>query len=88
MPAERVHSAAGTPNVSHEQLEHCGRADDLRAKAVLRPTHGVNDGADFLHVAILADGRVHVGGFEELILGNSSDPFHHLGGVARILLLQ
>ena len=57
MAAQRVHAAAGTADVAEQQLQHRGRADDLRAGAVLRPADGVDDRGDLLHVAVLADRR-------------------------------
>src|SRR6266481_7463954 len=54
----------------------------------LRPSDGVDDGADLLHVAVFANRSVEVSGFEELLLGNAGDALDHLRRVAGILLLQ
>ena len=67
MPAQRVHASAGASHVAQQQLQHRSRADDLCSEAMLRPSDRVNDGSDLLHVAIFADGREQVGGFQELI---------------------
>src|ERR1700730_16041742 len=55
---------------------------------MLRPAHRVDDGRDFLHVAVFADGSKHVDGFEILIFGNAGDPLNGFRRVSRILLLQ
>ena len=86
--AQGVDSATGATDIAHEQLQHGSSADDLRAEAVLRPSDCVDDGGDFLHVAIFADGGEEVGGLEKLILRNAGDALDHLGRVALVLLLQ
>jgi hypothetical protein len=88
MAAQRVDAAAGAPHVAQQQLQHGRGADDLRAEAVLRPAHRVDDGGDLLHVAVFADGGEQIGGLQELIFRNAGDALHHLRRVARILLLQ
>ena len=86
--AQGVHATAGASDISQQQLQHGRGADDLRAKAVLRPANGVNDGANLLGGAILADGGVQVRSLQELIFGNAGDALHHLRRVAGVLLLQ
>ena len=86
--AQRVDAAARSPDVAEQQLQHRRRANDLRAERVLRPADGVDDRRRLLHVAVFADGREQIGGFEELILRNAGDPLDHLRRVARVLLLQ
>src|ERR1019366_1013249 len=54
----------------------------------LRPADGINDGRDLLRETVFANGRVQIGGFEELILGNASDALDDLRRVALVLLLQ
>ena len=44
--------------------------------------------ATFFGIAILADGREQIRGFQELILRDAGDALHHLRRVARIMLLQ
>src|SRR4029077_18553623 len=55
---------------------------------MLCPTHRVDDGADFLHVAIFADRGKQIDRLQVLILGDTGDPLYDFWGVARILLLQ
>ena len=88
VPAQGIHAAAGAANIAHQQLQHRRRADDLRAEAVLRPAHRIDDGGDLLHVAVLADGGEQVAGLQKLVLRNAGDARHHLRRVARVLLLQ
>ena len=76
------------PTLPMQQLQDGGGADDLRAKAVLRPSDRINDGGDFFHVAIFADRGEQVGGFEELVFRNAGDALDHLGRIALVLLLQ
>ncbi len=86
--AQRIDAAAGASDVAHQQLQHGGGADDLRAEGVLRPADRVDDGGDLLHVAILADGGEHVPRLQKLVLRNAGDARNHLRRVARVLLLQ
>ena len=88
MAAEGIDSASGAADIAEQQLQDGGGANDLRAEAVLGPSDGINNGGDFFHVAIFADGSEEVGGLEELILRDAGDTFHHFGCVALILLLQ
>jgi hypothetical protein len=85
MAAQGVHAAAGAADVAQQQLENRGRANDLRAGAVLRPADGVDDGGGLLHVTALANGGEQVGRLEELILGNARDALDDLRRVARVL---
>ncbi len=88
MTAQGVNPASRAPNVAQQQLQHGRRADDLRAKTVLRPAHRVHDGGDLLHVAIFADRSICIGSLQELIFRNARNSLDHLWRVARILLLQ
>ena len=86
--AQRVHAAAGAADVAEQQLQHRRGADDLRAEGVLRPADGVDDRRRLLHVAVFADRREQIGGFQKLILRDAGDALDHLRRVARVLLLQ
>ena len=55
MAAKRVHATARPADVTEKKLNHGGGADDLRSESMLRPAHRIDDGRDFLHVAIFAD---------------------------------
>ena len=55
---------------------------------MVRPADSVDDGADFFHVAVFADGGVGVGGFDELVGGNAGDAGDHFRRVARVVLLE
>ncbi len=85
--AEGIDSATGAPDIAHQQLQHGSGADDLGAEAVLRPSDGIDNGGDFFHVAVFADGGEEVGGFEELILRNAGDALDHFWRVALVLFL-
>ena len=69
-------------------MEYGSRANDLRAETVLRPAHGVDDGGNFLGVAVLTDGGEQVGGFQELFLGDAGDALDHFRRIARVMFLQ
>src|SRR5579862_4076142 len=86
MPSQRVHAATGATNITHQQLHHCRRADDLRTEAVLRPADGIDDGANFLQIAVFANGSELVPRLQQLVLRNSSDARDHLRRVPRVLL--
>src|SRR6266849_7908902 len=88
MASQSVDAASGAPHVAKQKLQHRRSADDLRAKGVLRPAHGVDDRSDLLHVAVLADGGKQVGGLQELILRDAGDALDHFRRVARVLLLE
>ena len=88
MAPQSVHATARASHVAEQQLHHRGGADNLRAVAMLRPADGINDRGSLLHVSVLADGGEQVSCLQELIPGDASDPFDHLRGVARVLLLQ
>ena len=88
MSAQRVHAAAGTPDVAEQQLQHRRRADDLCAEGVLRPADGIDDRRHFLHVAVDTNRREEIGRFQELVLRNAGNPLDHFRRVARVLLLQ
>src|SRR5437870_3010591 len=88
MTAQSIHSSTSAPDVAENQLQNGSGANDLRTARMLRPTHRIDDRADFLHVAIFANGGEEIGGFDKLILGNPGDAFNHLRRVTRVLLLQ
>ena len=88
MAAQRIHAAARSSDVAQQKLHHGGRANDLRSEGMLRPAHRVDDGRDFLHVAVFADRSKQVGGLQELVLGDAGNPLDHFRRVARILLLH
>ena len=88
MAAQRVYAAARSPNVAEKKLNHGRRADDLRSESMLRPAHRVDDGRDFLHVAVFADGGKQIDGLQVLVLRDARDALDGFGGVARILLLH
>ncbi len=85
---QSINATTGASDIAQQQLQDCGGANDLRAGGMLRPTDGVDDRGSLLHVAVLANGREHVGGFQELLLRNARDAFNHFGRVARVLFLQ
>src|ERR1035438_6501856 len=86
--AQCVDSAAGASNVAQKKLYDAGGADDLSPETMLRPTDRVNNGGDFLHVAILAHRGEQIGGFQELVLRNAGDALDHFRRIALVLLLQ
>ena len=86
--AKGVDAATGPADVAEQQLQHRRGLDDLRAGGVLGPADGVDNRRRLLHVAVLADRREQIGGFQELILGDPRDALDHLRRVARIVLLE
>src|ERR1700720_4988060 len=88
MTAQRVHAPAGSTNVAEQELYHRRRTNDLRSEGVLGPTDGVDDGRNFLHVAVFANRCEHVDGLQILILWNAGYPLDGFRRVARILLLH
>src|SRR5208282_707829 len=50
--AKRVDASAGAANVTQQELQHRRGANNLRAEAVLRPPHRVNNRSGLLHIAV------------------------------------
>src|ERR1043165_978222 len=88
MTSQRIDAPTGPTHIAEQELKHRSGADYLSAIGMLRPTNSVDDCRRLFHVAVLADGGEEIGSLDELILRNSGDAFHHLRGVARILLFQ
>ena len=86
--AEGVDAASGAADVAEQELQDGRGADGLGGGAVLGESHRVEDGGCLLHVAIFSNGSEEVGGFEELVLRDAGDTLDHLGGVARVVLLE
>ena len=88
VPAQSIYTATGAPDIAKQQLQNRRGANDLRAGGVLRPAHGIDDRSGFLHVAVFADGREQVRGFQKLIFRDTRNALDHFRRVARILLFQ
>src|SRR4029077_12492725 len=86
--AQRIHAASSATYIAQQQLQHGRGANDLSTESVLRPSHSVNNSADLFHVAIFADRSEKIGGFQELVFGNTCNTLDHLWRVARVLLLE
>ena len=83
--AQRVHATAQLAHVTQQQLHDGGRADDLRADAVLGPAQGIHH----RHHTIRG-GRAgnHLAHLQELVPGRAGDLLDHLGRVAAVVLLH
>ena len=79
VPAQRHDAAAGTADVAQQGLQDRGRADDLRADAVVGPADGVAERGGALAPAVAGQ---RVGDLRELLRRDAADLLHHLGGVA------
>ena len=78
-----VHAAARPPHVAEQELEQCGRANELATGRVLRQPDRVNDRHHLVGPAGLAD---DLGDLEELLLGNAGDRRDHRGREPRVVL--
>jgi hypothetical protein len=83
--AHRHDAAARAADVPEQELEDRPRADDLHARGVLRPAHGVGE-----HRRPLAPrvGHERVGHLAEGLGRDAADLLHHLGRVAREVALR
>ena len=82
---QRHDPASGPAHVSQQQLQDAGGADDLRAKALLRPAHRIADGRGPLASGI-ADQDVR--DLKEELARRPADAFDQLRRVARVVSLQ
>ena len=80
MSAQGEDAAAGPPDIAEQQLQDRRRANDLHALGVLRPSHGVADGAGLLRPGGIAEGFRN---FVEQLLRNAGVAFDQFRRVAR-----
>src|SRR5439155_1020745 len=80
-----VHPAAGPANVPQQQLQHRAGADQFAAGRMLGEADRVDDRHYLVGLAHLAD---QLGDAHELVLRNPGNARHHVGGVARVMLLH
>src|SRR5579871_6343958 len=55
---------------------------------MLRPADGIDDGANFFRISILANRGKHLPGLDALVGGNTGDARHHLRRIAGVVLLH
>ena len=86
--AKRIDASTGPADISHQELYHGCRSDDLRSEAVLSPAHRIDDSGRLFHVAVSADRGEEFSRFEELVFRNTGDTLNNFRRVSRILLFQ
>jgi hypothetical protein len=82
MTAQCIDPATGATHIAEQELQYGRRADDLRAKGVLRPANGIDDGGGSFHITIFAHRGEEVCGFDKLLPGNACNALDHFRGVA------
>src|SRR5580692_1168651 len=85
MPAQRQDATARAANIAEQQLQNCGRADDLRSLRLLCPTEGVANRTSLLRTGSPAKG---FSDFKESFFGNATIAFNHFRRVARKVFFQ
>ena len=84
-PAQSVDTAAGTPHVAQDKLDHGHHADVLHAHRVLGPAHGVHDGTGLFHSTGFSIGLPNP---LEVLFRSTGNRRNRFRGVARIMLLH
>src|SRR6266404_6713530 len=85
MPAQCQDASARSTNVTEQQLQNCGRSDDLRPLRLLGPTERVANCTGLLGTRSRAKRLSY---FQESFFGNSAKAFNHLRRVPREMFLQ
>ena len=80
MPTQGENASAWPTDVAEQKLQNCGRANDLYARRVVRPSDRVTDAA-VLSGPDASDKRL--GDFSEHLPRNTAKLLHHLRGVTR-----
>ena len=85
MPAQGHDAGAGTAEVAEQELQQRGAADDLRTVGVLRPRHRIGERGRLVGSRVIEQCLGHP---EERLLGAARHALHHLGRVAREVMLD